>query len=193
MTEDADVKSLLLIHGRRLQKLKEQRAYHGMSVNPAILMEIEDIEAEMERLRAVAQATAQRIDTLYFDSRPLLGERGKTWNTLYELVTTVSFLLNDIYYSLDGLVPAFTYARTWILRERATRTLYHDIGTDWAKNNPDHKHSESLGLHQRWDTRSLQSVGIQPGMMLEITWPPDVLLQIQEISSLDNIPRILLI
>ena len=73
MTEDADVKSLLLIHGRRLQKLKEQRAYHGTSVNPAVLMEIEDIEvgegAEPEVGQTViVHYTGRLVDGTKFDS-----------------------------------------------------------------------------------------------------------------------------
>jgi predicted transcriptional regulator len=43
---------MILNHQRRLQKLQEQRALEGIHVNPAVLIEIEDIQAELKSLRA---------------------------------------------------------------------------------------------------------------------------------------------
>jgi CheY-like chemotaxis protein len=45
-----DIKNLIQNYDRRLQKLKEQKALAGRSVDPAILIEIEDIEAELRDL-----------------------------------------------------------------------------------------------------------------------------------------------
>jgi hypothetical protein len=47
-----DVEKLIAIHIRRLQKLQEQRAMYGSSVDPRVLLEIEDIEKEIARLRS---------------------------------------------------------------------------------------------------------------------------------------------
>ena len=44
-------KKLLEIYTRRLQKLKEKEAFLGISVDPSILMEIEDIEERIESIR----------------------------------------------------------------------------------------------------------------------------------------------
>jgi hypothetical protein len=41
--------------GRRLQKLKEQEAHYGVSVEPSVSMEIENIEEELEQLKASHQ------------------------------------------------------------------------------------------------------------------------------------------
>jgi len=45
-----DIKKLMGLHPRRLHKLKETSAIHGLSVSPKILIEIEGIEAEIEKL-----------------------------------------------------------------------------------------------------------------------------------------------
>lgn len=46
------IKQLILKHQRRLQKLQEQKATYGARTSPETLTEIEDIEAELEQLRA---------------------------------------------------------------------------------------------------------------------------------------------
>ncbi len=45
------IKKQIINHLRRLQKLKEQKALYGISTDPRILTEIEDIEIEIDRLR----------------------------------------------------------------------------------------------------------------------------------------------
>ena len=50
MNRQDDIKNLIRNHNRRLQKLKEQQALHGLDAPPKISLEIEDIEAELEQL-----------------------------------------------------------------------------------------------------------------------------------------------
>ncbi|MCB0191464.1 MAG: ATP-binding protein [Anaerolineae bacterium] len=52
MTQNNDVKQLIASHQRRLHKLKELQALAGASVDPRILIEIEDIETKIEELQA---------------------------------------------------------------------------------------------------------------------------------------------
>jgi len=52
MTRQDDVRNLIRNHNRRLQKLREQQALHGLDVPTKILLEIEDIEEEIEQLQA---------------------------------------------------------------------------------------------------------------------------------------------
>lgn len=57
MTDELDtrkegLKKLIQQHQRRLQILKEQQAMYGLSVDPRIPIEIEDIETEIEKLQA---------------------------------------------------------------------------------------------------------------------------------------------
>ena len=46
-----DLKKLISLKYRRLQKLKEKEALYGLSADPQILLQIEDIEAELEKLQ----------------------------------------------------------------------------------------------------------------------------------------------
>lgn len=52
MARQDDIKKLLVNHNRRLQALQERKALYGLEVPIAVLTEIEDIEAEIERLQA---------------------------------------------------------------------------------------------------------------------------------------------
>ncbi len=51
-----NIKRLITKYERRLQKLREQRAIEGRSVDPKIPIEIEDIEAEIEELQTELKA-----------------------------------------------------------------------------------------------------------------------------------------
>ncbi len=57
MPRQDDLKKLIDHHKRRLQKLKEQQAIKGISTEPEILIEIEDIEAEIEKLQVELRET----------------------------------------------------------------------------------------------------------------------------------------
>lgn len=51
MSRENDLQHLITEHQRRLQKLKEQQAQWGFQVPPHILIEIEDCEADIEKLK----------------------------------------------------------------------------------------------------------------------------------------------
>lgn len=61
MSEQTHLQTLITNHTRRLQKLKEQRALTGLSTDPGILIEIEDIEAELNQLHE---------EVVVFESQP---------------------------------------------------------------------------------------------------------------------------
>ena len=52
MPQQNDIQKLITQHQRRLQKLRERQAKQGISTPPEVLTEIEDIEAQIDRLRA---------------------------------------------------------------------------------------------------------------------------------------------
>jgi formylglycine-generating enzyme required for sulfatase activity len=56
MSRQEDIQALIATHKRRLQKLKEQQALRGVDTPPHVLIEIEDIEAELERLQTELDA-----------------------------------------------------------------------------------------------------------------------------------------
>lgn len=51
MSDQTHLQTLITNHTRRLQKLKEQQALTGFRTDPAVLIEIEDIEAELKSLQ----------------------------------------------------------------------------------------------------------------------------------------------
>ncbi len=57
-----DIEKLIIIYDRRLQKLKEQQALAGISVDPKILIEIEDIEAKIAELQTELSQEMQKIE-----------------------------------------------------------------------------------------------------------------------------------
>ncbi|MFC1976336.1 hypothetical protein ACFLXQ_08045 [Chloroflexota bacterium] len=52
MSHQDDLRKLIRNNQRRLQKLKEQQALEGLSTEPRLLIEIEDIETEIAKLQA---------------------------------------------------------------------------------------------------------------------------------------------
>lgn len=56
MSRIDDLQKLLDLYHRRLQKLKEQEALYGLSVEPSILLEIEDTEIKIEKVEDELQA-----------------------------------------------------------------------------------------------------------------------------------------
>ena len=52
MSRQDDIKKLITTYNRRLQKLKEQQAMHGLDTPPATLLEIEDIEEKLTELES---------------------------------------------------------------------------------------------------------------------------------------------
>ncbi len=70
MSRQNDIKNQIQAHSRRLQILKEQKAKHGLSVEPKIIIEIEDIEAELEKLQTARNHREMSVMTFH----PYLGQ-----------------------------------------------------------------------------------------------------------------------
>ena len=64
-------------------------------------------------------------------------------------------LTNQVFWALKGVVEAFTYEKTWILRDKATLKEFK------KKRSKD-------GALAPFDLRSLEEIGITPGMTLEV-------------------------
>ncbi len=60
MSHQDDIRQQIAIHDRRLQILKQQQAAMGISVEPKIVTEIEDIEAELKVLKAELEAISKK-------------------------------------------------------------------------------------------------------------------------------------
>lgn len=58
MSGQDDIKRLIINYQRRLQKLKETQALQGINTPPDILIQIEDIEAELEKFQIALKTLA---------------------------------------------------------------------------------------------------------------------------------------
>jgi nucleoside 2-deoxyribosyltransferase len=120
-------------------------------------------ERTREKVARILSSTADKaIDTirqtnLTIDSTPLLGVNGESWQLPYHQFLTVSDLLDNIWFTLPN-IPAMAYGVRWALRDATSGRRFEGIGRRWAKNN----------LGRAWDDRSLSSIGIEPGMKLEV-------------------------
>ncbi len=63
MSRRDEIKKLITKHNRRLQILREQQALKGRTVAPEILIEIQDLEANIETLQAELKAIEQDVAT----------------------------------------------------------------------------------------------------------------------------------
>ncbi len=63
------IKKLITNHERRLQILREQEALHGISVDPKIPLEIEDIEAKITELKTELQSLVEKQNSTPEDDR----------------------------------------------------------------------------------------------------------------------------
>jgi hypothetical protein len=75
-----DIQRLIEEHTRRLQKLREQQARFGVTADPHILTEIEDIKAQIEELRATlaesGNASSPAPNQAQSTARPLAPSQG---------------------------------------------------------------------------------------------------------------------
>jgi hypothetical protein len=74
--------------------------------------------------------------------------------------TTVSDLLDGVYFAIADFVDSFMYNHRWTLEDAETGHQYREIGTRWARS--------ALGGGR--DHRPLKEVGIQPGDRLVARW-----------------------
>lgn len=157
----------------RRKPLEEQKLY--MEIQGVLEQTTNEIKATLSEAvgkrddelisRVLDAATNQAVERirevgfLTLDSEPLLGGKGEFWQVPYNQYGSVSALLDDIWFSI-GELPAYTYNTKWVLRDVGSGVVFDNMGTKWA---------EARGLIS--DTRTLEDVGIRPGMVLEITKP----------------------
>jgi cell division septum initiation protein DivIVA len=80
MSHKSDIQNLVVNHTRRLQKLKEQVALKGHNADPALLIEIEDVEVQLARLQAELASLASEAEA----GLPSAGGETKSVNTSTE-------------------------------------------------------------------------------------------------------------
>jgi hypothetical protein len=76
----SDIKKLIELSARRLQKRKEEQALKGISTPPEVLIEIEDLEAQLEMLQVQLSQTQEDETTAQTMLYILVSIRG-SWST----------------------------------------------------------------------------------------------------------------
>lgn len=104
MKRKDEIRKLIETNSRRLQKLKEKQAFLGVSTPPEFLMEIEDIEAGIEKLQTELDVEAKsslQIDTAksgsiseHFQKRKHSYHQGQTIEPEYSVVCPFCFEYN---------------------------------------------------------------------------------------------------
>ena len=64
MSRKDDIQELLIVNQRRLQKLKVQQAYFGIRTPTEVLLELEDIEAEIKNLQTELRKLSSNSEIL---------------------------------------------------------------------------------------------------------------------------------
>jgi hypothetical protein len=107
MSTAEDIQKLIINHTRRLQKLEERQALEGISVDPAVSIEIEDIRTKIDSLKTELQAV--KSETVVF------GELDYHYNRALELVS--SEFLNHRY-ELVEIIGISYYGQVWRAHDR---------------------------------------------------------------------------
>lgn len=103
---------------------------------------------------------------LTVNTTPLMGSERATVRMRYPVFGSVSDFLDDLYPHVQWAVPPSTFGVLWALRDVANGKLYKDMGRSWAKNNSN-RCSRFPTCKHYLDTRPLQEIGIEPGMVFE--------------------------
>ena len=82
MSRENDIKDLIHRHQRRLQELKKQQATYGLSVDPRIPLEIEEIEAQIAKLQAELGSDPLPVQKPVLPSRVLIVEDNQMWQDI---------------------------------------------------------------------------------------------------------------
>ncbi|PZD73573.1 hypothetical protein C1752_02039 [Acaryochloris thomasi RCC1774] len=117
---------------------------------------VEDDELRVESL--VNELVKSHSVTL--DTTPISGNGGEIINIPYDEFESIGLFLRYVWHRVDNL-PVHSYGREWVLANAENRKLYNQIGSRFAR-----KHRGT-----NWDERTLEEVGIKPGMTLQVRRP----------------------
>jgi hypothetical protein len=101
MSRKDDIKSLISKLNRRLQKLEEQKALYGLSTDPGVLIEIEDIKAEIEKLQVeleVSEDSEPSAYTMIFEQM----DSTKNCPYCYEIIKSQAIICKHCHMDLTG-------------------------------------------------------------------------------------------
>lgn len=120
-----------------------------------------EVQKELQTLNKEIASKSREIRFIKVDLRPLVGKhRSDAVISLpYDALEFVGDLTNEVYFGANryrAVLDPYTYAKKWVLRDKASRSTYDAMGRTWAARQGKER-----------DDRSLEDVGIKPGMTLE--------------------------
>jgi RIO-like serine/threonine protein kinase len=127
MSRQDDVKKLINTHSRRLQRLKEQQALAGISVDPKISLEIEDIESEIEKLQAELtkkDSKGEQINNPYIHRGKPIREIQHFYGRQHELAQVANDIRNGQCVSVVGIRRIGKTSLLFQLLNSDTRSAY---------------------------------------------------------------------
>jgi hypothetical protein len=140
--------------------LENDKTY--ISLIQAVLRALRD-DVSPDKLEQVERKVTESIREsgfLTIDSRPFDARNGKESTVPYYQYRTVSALLDDIRVSIGA--PNLSFGTRWIIKIKGgKRFTEKDIGRQWAASTQ----QKSI------DYRTLDQIGIEPGMTLEVIKP----------------------
>lgn len=95
--------------------------------------------------------------SLTLNTKPILGNLGQIIEIPYDEFESIGLFLRYVWHRVDNL-PVHSYGKEWILSNAENGQRYYQIGSRFAR-----KH-----LGTKWDERTLEEVGIKPGMTIQV-------------------------
>ncbi len=129
MSQQLDLKKLIFEHRRRIQKLKEQQARLGINTPPEILIEIEDIVAEIKRLQTELETT-ESLDSpeIPIDLPPLPPKSyGRFIGRNMSMSRMINYLKEPNRKSIIAVIGVGGIGKTALVREVAERCLQENF------------------------------------------------------------------
>lgn len=127
------------------------------------------LEAHLQDLGATEAQRAEIIDWIGNAARNAVvtvhlsgfSQNPRSMQVPIDESTTVTELLDAVYFAIYKKVTNFSYSKTWLLRDINTGRLFDDIGRPYAR--------QYLGTDR--DFRLLSEVGLRPGSTLSVVPP----------------------
>jgi hypothetical protein len=120
------------------------------------------VERAVEKALAMAHDQVDRAMVIIDTRRLLVGDAGAALAPQIGIPvfdgTTVQEFLDELWHSLAGAVPPYTYGTRWVLTDTRSGEIFRRMGSLWAE-----EHERENG-----DSRPLSQVGIKQGDRLAI-------------------------
>jgi archaellum component FlaC len=125
MSEADSIRKRISDKSRRLQKFKEQEALLGISTDPAILIQIEDLEAQLEELQAQLKAlesgASARMSSIAPSSSPADGASPSSFRQIK--IKSLQQRREDLFAEFEAANKQLRNALSEVERTRLKRQL----------------------------------------------------------------------